>query len=220
MLNLLLRTYWWAAWWPYGTWLLAMEKAMSRGTAGFKPPSQPQTNDRGQVGQQESIMSNDAFMKPEIPESLRDLMRMSIEQAKRAFDMFAATSEKTWKSLETTSLSARSGLMSLNTKIADITRSNAEANFALALKLAESKDINQAMELQSQHARKQMEAFVHQLEEMRDLAAQIIQEANPVKAEYTSSGGAASPSVNAGGSKPSAGTAPSFSPGNTPSRRY
>jgi hypothetical protein len=45
-------------------------------------------------------MANDAFMKPEIPESLRDLMKTSIEQAKRAFDTFAATSEKTgsrWK---------------------------------------------------------------------------------------------------------------------------
>jgi hypothetical protein len=90
-------------------------------------------------------MANDAFMKPEIPESLRDLMKMSIEQAKRAFDMFASTSEKAWKSLETTSQSGRSGLHALNAKIADITRSNAEANFALALKLAESKDFNQAM---------------------------------------------------------------------------
>jgi len=36
-------------------------------------------------------------------------------------------------------------------------RSNPEANFALALKLAESKDVVQAMELQSEHARKQME---------------------------------------------------------------
>lgn len=120
-------------------------------------------------------MANDAF-NPEIPESLRDLMKMSIEQAKRAFDTFAATSEKTWKSIETSSQSARAGLTALNAKIAEITRNNAEANFALALKLAESKDINQAMELQTQHARKQMEAFVKQLEEMRDLAAQIIQE--------------------------------------------
>jgi phasin len=162
-------------------------------------------------------MANDAFMKPEIPESLRDLMKMSIEQAKRAFDTFAATSEKTWKSLETTSQSARSGLMTLNTKIADITRSNAEANFALALKLAESKDINQAMELQSQHARKQMEAFVHQLEEMRDLAAQIIQEANPVKAEATP---AVTPKPSPAPSH-SSGTSSYQSPsGYTPSRGY
>src|SRR6185437_12095772 len=103
--------------------------------------------------------------------SLRDLMKMSIEQAKRAFDTFVATSENTWKSLETTSQSARVGLTALNAKIAEITRNNAEANFALALKLAESKDINQAMDLQTQHARKQMETFVHQLEEMRDLAS-------------------------------------------------
>ena len=162
-------------------------------------------------------MANDAFMKPEIPESLRDLMKMSIEQAKRAFDTFATTSEKTWRSLETTSQSARSGLMTLNTKIADITRSNAEANFALALKLAESKDINQAMELQSQHARKQMEAFVHQLEEMRDLAAQIIQEANPVKAEATP---AATPKPSPAPSH-SSGTSSYQSPsGYAPSRGY
>lgn len=40
-------------------------------------------------------------------------------------------------------------------------RSNPEANFALALKLAESKDVVQAMELQSEHARKQMDAFAN-----------------------------------------------------------
>ena len=162
-------------------------------------------------------MANDAFMKPEIPESLRDLMKMSIEQAKRSFDTFATTSEKTWRALETTSQSARSGLMTLNTKIADITRSDAEANFALALMLAESKDIKQAMELQSQHARKQMEAFVHQLEEMRDLAAQIIQEANPVKAEATP---AATPKPSPAPSH-SSGTSSYQSPsGYTPSRGY
>ena len=168
-------------------------------------------------------MANDAFMKPEIPESLRDLMKMSIEQAKRAFDTFASTSEKTWKSLETSSQSARTGLTALNSKIADITRSNAEANFALAMKLAESKDINQAMELQSQHARKQMEAFVHQLEEMRDLTAQIIQEASPAK--RTDVGLSSVRSTPAGPSSSSASSSPyapssSFTPGGSPSRGY
>jgi phasin len=124
-------------------------------------------------------MANDAFMKTEVPDSFRDLMRVSIEQAKRAFDTFAATSEKTWKTFETSSRTASSGLRSLNEKIAEITRSNAEANFALAMKLAESKDVGQAMELQTEHARKQMETFVHQLEEIRDLAAQVIQDSTP-----------------------------------------
>ena len=124
-------------------------------------------------------MANDAFMKPEVPDSFRDLMKVSIEQTKRAFDTFAATSERTWKTLETSSQTASSGLRSLNEKIAQITRNNAEANFALAMKLAESKDVSQAMELQTEHARKQMESFVHQLEEIRDLATQVIQESTP-----------------------------------------
>jgi phasin len=116
-------------------------------------------------------------VKPEVPEAVRDLMKMSIEQAKKAFDTFVSTSEKTWKSLENTSQSTRAGLHALNSKIAEITRSNVEANFAMAMKLAESKDVTQAMELQSQHVRNQMETFVQQLEEMRDLAAaQIIQD--------------------------------------------
>jgi hypothetical protein len=76
-------------------------------------------------------MAHDAFTKPEVPDSFRDLMRVSIEQAKRAFDTFAATSEKTWKTFETSSQTASSGLRSLNEKIAEITRNNAEANFAL-----------------------------------------------------------------------------------------
>jgi phasin len=138
----------------------------------------PQCSNEG-VTSKEASMSDDQFMKPEVPEAIRDLVKMSIEQAKRAFDTFAANSEKTWKTLETSSQSARAGIISLNEKIGEITRSNAEANFALALKLAESKDIGQAMELQSEHAKKQMESFTRQIEEIRDLATQVIQDATP-----------------------------------------
>ena len=113
-------------------------------------------------------------------------MKLSIEQAKRAFEAFIATSEKTWKSLENTSPSGRASLYALNAKIVEITRRNAEANFALAMRLAESKDIHQAMELQSWHVREQMETFVHQLDEMRDLTAQIIEEANPARTDVSS----------------------------------
>src|SRR5688572_21765286 len=122
---------------------------------------------RGQLRGQESTMANDAFTKPEVPDAFRDLMKISIEQTKRAFETFASTSEKAWKTFETSSQTASSGLRSLNEKIAEITRNNAEANFALA------------MELQTEHARKQMESFVHQLEEIRDLAAQVIQDSTP-----------------------------------------
>ncbi|MGA8689245.1 MAG: phasin family protein [Methyloceanibacter sp.] len=121
-------------------------------------------------------MAKEDFLKPDVPDSVRDLMKLSIEQARQAFETFAATSEKAWKSLETTSQLAGAGVRSLNEKIIEITRSNAEANFAFALKLAESKDVSQAMELHADQARKQVETFARQLEEIRDLATKIIQE--------------------------------------------
>jgi phasin len=185
MLLLLLKNMMWAAWWPYCTMMLALEKAAAQsGHSSRPPPPQPQqatqpVPQKGEVRREESQMASDAFMKAEVPEALRELMRMSIEQARRAFDTFVSTSEKTWKSLEASSPSGRASLFALNAKIAEITRQNAEANFALAMRLAESKDINQAIEVQGEHMRKQMESFVQQLEDMRDLTAQMIQEAHP-----------------------------------------
>jgi phasin len=156
-------------------WLLTLEKA-AKGQAGPEPVSPARTRERGDARQQERIMPNDVI-KPEIPDSVRELMKLSIEQAQRAFETFVATNEKTWKSFEAQSQSARSALHALDGKIAEITRENAEASFALAMKLAESKDIKQAIELQSEHAKKQMESFAQQLEAMRDLAAKLVQEA-------------------------------------------
>jgi phasin len=180
MLSLWFRSFWWAAWWPVSTWLLMLQKAAGQMPAGFAPP-QPRDSDRGPVGGQETHNANDAFMKPELPQSLRELMKISIEQARRAFEAFAATSEKTWQTMASGSITASAGMRALNEKIAEITRSNANANFALALKLAESKDLGLAMELQAEHARKQMDAFVRQLEEMRDLATKVIQDSTPTR---------------------------------------
>jgi phasin len=163
-------------------WLLTLEKAVAKQRSAAREPSPAATAfDRGEVLQQERIMADD-FMKPEIPDSVRELMKLSIEQAQRAFETFVSTSEKTWKSFEAQSQSARSALQALNGKIAEITRENAEASFALAMKLAESKDLKQALELQSEHAKKQMETFSQQLEAMRDLAAKLVQDAKDASA--------------------------------------
>jgi hypothetical protein len=196
MLLLFFKNAMWAAWWPYYTMLLAMEKAATQAAANRpksppsapqarpEPPSQtrPQPRPEPQLrGAREegSMAASNAFMQAEIPPALRELMKVSIDQAKRAFETFVATSEKAWTSIETSSPNGRGSLFALNAKIVEITRLNAEANFALAAKLADAKDVAQAIELQSQHVKQQMEIFVHQLEEMRDLAAQMIQQANP-----------------------------------------
>jgi len=134
-------------------------------------------------------MPSDPSSKSDIPESIRDLMKSSIEQAKQAFDTFVTSSEKAWESLESSSEVAAGSMKSLNTKIAEITRENADANFNLALKLAEAKDMSKALELQNAHARKQMETFSNQLEEIRDLATDIIKESTGQKADESEAAG-------------------------------
>ena len=90
------------------------------------------------------------------------------------------------------------------------------------MRLAESKDLNQAMELQSQHVRKQMETFVHQLEEMRDLTAQIIQEASPAKRTDVGLSSVRSTPAGPSGGASSSPYAPSssFTPSGGPNRGY
>ena len=106
-------------------------------------------------------------------------MKMSIEQARRA-SIFVSTSEKTWKSLENSSPMGRAGFFALNAKIAEITRQT-DANFALAVKLVESKDPAPGHGAAEPARRNQMETFAAQLEEMRDLVAKFVQEANPTE---------------------------------------
>jgi phasin len=149
----------------------AADKAQSETRSGHQPP---RVMDNWAEAK-EAYMANDTFMKPEVPEQMRDAMKTSIEQAKRAFDTFAATSEQTWKSFESNT-STTPALRSLTSRIAEITRTNAEANFALALKLTESKDLGQAMQLQADYLREQMDTFFRQLEEIRDLATQVFKD--------------------------------------------
>lgn len=214
MLLLFFKTFWWAAWWPYYTMLLALEKAASQAADRHRRRPEPQAPAGETAHRSESSMAaNEAFMTPEVPQAVRELMKTSIEHAKRAFEIFISTSEKTWTALENISPSGRASLHALNAKIAEITRLHAEANFALAVKLAETKDLAQAMELQTEHVKRQMETFVRQLEEMHDLAAQIIQDANP--ATQTGAGNLRSASGGASLSSSSYAPSSSFTPGET-----
>ena len=159
MLFMLFKNFMWAAWWPYYTALLTLEKVAAQQAAANRPkspprqapagpvpprstpPAEPQPIARGttrhEPSRESSMSADDASMKAETPPALRELMKLSIEQARREFETFVSTSEKAWKSLEDGAPAGRAGLFALNAKIVEIARLNAEANFALAAKLAD-----------------------------------------------------------------------------------
>jgi phasin len=124
----------------------------------------------------------------ELPDSIRSIMKSSIEQARKAFDSFVATSENMLHGLDTTANPAADSLKSFNEKVAAFTRQNAEANFNLAVKLADARQLSDIVELQNAHMREQMETFSRQLEELRDLTVKAVKEGSrmpgmPVKTE-------------------------------------
>jgi phasin len=112
----------------------------------------------------------------EMPESVRSIMKASIDQARKAFDTFIAASQKTMAGFEGSSNSTTDGLKQLNDKIAEFTRMNAEANFKFAMKLADAKQFSDVLEMQNAHARELMDTFARQLEEMRELTTTVVKQ--------------------------------------------
>jgi phasin len=112
----------------------------------------------------------------ELPDSIRSIMKSSIEQARKAFDTFVASSEKMIHGLDTSANPVADNLKQLNEKIAAFTRQNAESNFNLALRLADARQLSEIVELQNAHVREQMETFSRQLDELREVTMKAVQE--------------------------------------------
>lgn len=112
----------------------------------------------------------------ELPDSIRSIMKSSIEQARKAFDALAASSEKMIQGVDTSTIPAADSLKQLNEKIAAFTRQNAESNFNLALQLTDARHLSEVVELQNAHLRNQMETFSRQLEELRDLTMNAVKD--------------------------------------------
>jgi phasin len=112
----------------------------------------------------------------ELPDSFRNIMKSSIEQARKAFDAFASSSEKMMQGVDTSTLPVAEPLKQLNEKIAAFTRQNAESNFNLAMQLTDARHLSEIVELQNAHLRAQMETFSRQLEELRNLTMQAVKD--------------------------------------------
>jgi hypothetical protein len=110
----------------------------------------------------------------EMPDSVRNIMKTSIEQARKAFEVFVGAGQKALTNIE--GPATTDSMKQLNEKIADFTKLNAEANFRLAMKLADAREIGDVLKIQSQHAQELMENYSKQLEELRELTVKIMKE--------------------------------------------
>ena len=115
----------------------------------------------------------------EIPATVRDLASKSVDQAREAYNRFLEAARQAHDVVTKSTDVITSGARDINEKAVRYTEANLQANFELAQRLVHAKDLKEALDIQSQFARQQMETFAHQAQELTRLVAQSAQKAAP-----------------------------------------
>ena len=115
----------------------------------------------------------------EIPSTVRDLASKSVEQAREAYNRFIEAARQAHDVVIKSTDVLASGAREMNEKAVKYTEANLQANFDLAQRLVHAKDIKEALDIQNQFARQQMETFALQAQELSRLVAQSAQKVTP-----------------------------------------
>ena len=115
----------------------------------------------------------------EIPATVRDLASKSVDQAREAYNRFLEAARQAHDVVTKSTDVITNGAREINEKAVRYTEANLQANFELAQRLVHAKDLKEALDIQSQFARQQMETFAHQAQELTRLVAQSAQKAAP-----------------------------------------
>jgi phasin len=116
----------------------------------------------------------------EIPQQLRELAEMNIEQARTSYGQLMdamAQAMSAWSSASANAMT--SGFTAVQDRAIQFAKENAEAGFTLANELTKAKDLQDVLRLQSSFAQKQMESYARQAQELGRLMAEAARSANP-----------------------------------------
>ena len=118
----------------------------------------------------------------QVPEAMRDLAERNIAQMRETYERSKDALEGVLQSWERSFDATNQGAVALNRKIIDIAQRNINSGFDLAKCLAGAKNMAEAVELQADYWRKQLDTLTAQAEEVRTLTAQVAADATkPMK---------------------------------------
>lgn len=115
----------------------------------------------------------------EIPSTVREMAGKSVEQAKDAYGRFVDAARQAQDLVGRSSEVFATGAKEVNEKVFAFTEANARAGFDAASRLAQARDVKEALEIQTQFARNQMEAYAQQAQEISRILASSAQKAQP-----------------------------------------
>jgi len=119
------------------------------------------------------MADNDSF---EISPQIRELAEKNIEQVRQFYDQWMQGVTKAismWSA--TPAGQAAPGFDGLRNRAVQFAKDNAETAFTLAQELAQAKDLQHLMTLQSRYAEAQMRAFTAQTQELGHLLTEAVQ---------------------------------------------
>jgi hypothetical protein len=117
----------------------------------------------------------------EIPQQARDMAKKSIDQSRTAFDQFMAVMTGTMEAWSKGSLSNQNtvGFKAVQDRTMAFAKQNADSIFALASDVANAKDFQEVLSLQSKYAQTQMQSYALQTKELGLLSAKAMQSLKP-----------------------------------------
>jgi len=119
-----------------------------------------------------------------VPASLRELVETTVSQTRSFYQQSADAFQEAFESWESSLDAAGQGAMALNHKIVDIADRNIRSSFDLATRLLASKNLSDALEVQTAYWRRQFDELRMQAEEVRVLLEKVkTTVAEPIKEE-------------------------------------
>ena len=116
----------------------------------------------------------------EMPKQLRELAEKNVEQARATYAQFMdamTQAMSVWSTAPSNVMT--SGFKDVQELAIRFAKENAEAGFALASELANAKDIQGVITLQSRYAQTQLQSYARQAQELGRLMAEAVRTMKP-----------------------------------------
>ena len=118
-------------------------------------------------------MANENGMNFEIPAEMRAMAEKSVEQARQAFDTFAAAAKHAVNTAENQAKGAQAGAKEASELAMQFAERNIASSFEFAQKLVHAKDAQEVMQLQAEYTKSQMATLSEQAKELGQKATKI-----------------------------------------------
>ena len=117
-------------------------------------------------------MPTDKTGQFEIPPEMRRYAETTVDQARKAFEDFMASAQKTVTTVDAQTKKAKDGAVDLNEQLLAAAEDNVSAAFQLAQRLMQTTSVQEALEVQARYLQERMAVMAEQARHVGEAATQ------------------------------------------------